>query len=369
MVKLLEYEGKDFFKKYGIPVPSGYVVKSVNEIQPINFAMVIKAQVLTGGRGKRGGILKVSNLPEARKALDKISTINFDGHYAKQYLVESAVNVVKELYISITLDRSKRLPILMASTEGGMEIENVPDEKILKYYINPFIGVSLYIKRELAKELKIDKKMVGTIYAIVDGLWNIFKNEDAELVEINPLGVTEETLVAMDAKVVIEDDALFRHKNIEKVDETFDELEAKAREKSIAFVKLDGNIGVIANGAGLTMATLDTLTLWGGKPGVFLDLGGTDDPAKVTEAFELMCDAEPNVVFVNIFGGVTRCDTVATGLVNAIKNIKPKFPIVARIRGFHEVEGRDILKKAGISSFLDMKEAAKNVVDMVGGGA
>jgi len=368
MVKLLEFEGKEIFKKYGIKVPSGFIVKSKEDVLKNSslFAppMVVKAQVLVGGRGKRGGIRKVESIDDAAKSIDIIKTIDFDGYKAESFLLEKAVSVKKELYISITLDRSHRDAILMSSADGGMEIESIPDEKIFKYNLNSFVGIPEYVKRDLFRKLGLDQKYQKEFNSILSGLWRIYKEEDAELVEINPLGITDEGIVAMDSKVIIEDDALFRHSTVEKIDSTLDPLEAKAKEKGIAFVKLDGDIGVIANGAGLTMATLDALNYMQGKAGVFLDLGGTDDPDKVSEAFLLMTDAKPKVVFINIFGGVTRCDTVALGLVEAFKKVKPSFPIVVRIRGFREEEGRKIMKDNGYDSYLTLMDAIKAVVDL-----
>ncbi|HKV89729.1 MAG TPA: ATP-grasp domain-containing protein, partial [Thermoplasmata archaeon] len=264
---------------------------------------------------------------------------------------------------------SARMPIVMASAQGGVEIESVDEATIARVPVDPFPGLVGYQKRRLLAALGVSGAVARSVDSLLDRLWRIFVEEDAELVEINPLAVVGEHVVALDAKVIIEDDAAFRHPDFAEVRDDRTPLEEIAREKEIAFVQLDGNIGVIANGAGLTMATLDVLAEFGGQPGVFLDLGGTDDPQKVTEAFLLMARAKPAAVFLNIFGGVTRCDTVAKGLVVAMGQVpaSERFPLVARIRGNNEAEGVAILREAGITSLSDLKESVQAVVAAAGG--
>jgi succinyl-CoA synthetase beta subunit len=330
----------------------------------------VKAQVLAGGRGK-GGAVRFANSPEeARTAAQAILGLEFKGETVREVLLEGKVAIARELYLSIALDRSARLPVLMTSAQGGVEIESVPDSAIDRQWVDPFPGLAAYERRRAAVSLGLSGPLARALDTLLPALWSIYEREDAELVEINPLAVVGDGLLALDAKVIIEDDAGFRHPQWAEIQDDRTPLEEIAREKDIAFVQLDGNIGVIANGAGLTMATLDVLKEFGGDPGVFLDLGGTDDPKKVTEAFLLMARAKPKAVFLNIFGGVTRCDTVATGLVEAMGKIpaSDRFPLVARIRGHNELEGIEILRAAGIASMPDLKSSAQAVVAAAGGG-
>lgn len=370
MVKLAEWRGKEIFRKYGVPLPPGRVARSPAEAEQwvrdgsVPLPCVIKAQVLAGGRGK-GGAVRFANTPEeVRAAAQAILALEFKGERVREVLLEGKLAIGRELYVAITLDRSARVPILLTSSQGGVEIEIVEDSAIVRQPIHPFPGLAAYEKRRASQSLGLTGAASRALSPLLDALWKAFNAEDAELIEINPLAVVGEGLVALDAKVIIEDDAAFRHPEYSEIRDDRTPLEEIAREKEIAFVQLDGNIGVIANGAGLTMATLDVLTEFGGHPGVFLDLGGTDDPAKVSEAFLLMAQARPRAVFLNIFGGVTRCDTVATGLVQAMGQIPPaeRFPLVARIRGNNEVEGIEILRKAGITALSSLKESAQSVV-------
>jgi succinyl-CoA synthetase beta subunit len=347
------------------------VAHSVEEVQKIvgtqvPLPCVIKAQVRAGGRGKGGALQFASTADEAKKAASTLIGKVFKGEEVKEVLVEEKVAFTKELYLSITLDRSRRLPILMYSALGGVDIESVPDNKIGKIWINPTIGVVEYEKRRAIKFLGLDAVQGKELGGLLQSLYKIFMEEDAELVEINPLAVAGGHLIALDSKVTVEDDAVFRHPSYKNLRGEMTPLEAKAADKDIAFVEMGGDVGVIANGAGLTMATLDVLMEHGGKPGVFLDLGGTDDPKKVSEAFSLMSEANPKVVFINIFGGVTRCDTVAQGLVSEIEKKPPTFPFVTRIKGHNETEGIAILKRAGIQTYPDLAEAMRHVVELEG---
>jgi succinyl-CoA synthetase beta subunit len=370
MVKLAEWRGKELFRKYNVPLPVGRVVRSPDEVAAavgpggVPLPCVVKAQVLSGGRGKGGAVRFANTADEAREAVRAILGTEFKGEKVKEVLLEQKVALARELYLSITLDRSLRLPILIASASGGVEIETVADSAIDRQPIHPFAGLAAYERRRAARALGVTGAHAVALGRLLDALWTLFLREDAELVEINPLAIVGDGLMALDAKVIIEDDAAFRHPEYAEIVDDRTPLEEIAREKEIAFVQLDGNIGVIANGAGLTMATLDVLKEFGGSPGVFLDLGGTDDPKKVTEAFLLMAQAKPKAVFLNIFGGVTRCDTVARGLVAALQEVPvaDRFPLVARIRGNNEKEGVEILRAAGVSSVPDLKESAQAVV-------
>jgi succinyl-CoA synthetase beta subunit len=375
MVKLAEWRGKELFRKYGVPLPRGQVARSPDEAERLTRAgtvplpCVVKAQVLAGGRGK-GGAVRFANTPEeARAAAEAILGLEFKGERVKELLLEEKLAIGRELYLSFALDRSQRLPIVIASAQGGVEIESVDDSAIDRTPVDPFPGLAAYERRKVAKALGVAGPAAAALDRLLLALWKLFQQEDAELVEINPLAIVGESLVALDAKVIIEDDAAFRHREYADIRDDRTPLEEIAREKEIAFVQLDGNIGVIANGAGLTMATLDVLKEFGGNPGVFLDLGGTDDPKKVTEAFLLMAQAKPKAVFLNIFGGVTRCDTVATGLVAAMQQVpvSERFPLVARIRGNNEKEGVAILEAAGITSIPSLKDSAQAVVAAAAG--
>lgn len=370
MVKLAEWRGKELFRKYGIALPRGAVARSPEEAESLVRAgtvplpCVVKAQVLAGGRGK-GGAVRFANSPEeARDAAQAILGLDFKGEKVKELLLEEKLPIARELYVSLTLDRSRRVPVLIMSAQGGVEIESVSDDAIDREPVDPFPGLVPYERRRAAKSLGLTGDLSRRLDALLDALWRLFQAEDAELVEINPLAVVGDGLVALDAKVIIEDDAAFRHPEYAEIRDDRTPLEEIAREKEIAFVQLDGNIGVIANGAGLTMATLDVLKEFGGDPGIFLDLGGTDDPKKVTEAFLLMAQAKPKAVFLNIFGGVTRCDTVAKGLVAAMGQVPEtdRFPLVARIRGNNEKEGVEILRAAGITSNPSLKESVQAVI-------
>ena len=375
MVKLAEWRGKEIFRTYGVPLPTGRVARSAEEAarivasKEVPLPCVIKAQVLAGGRGKGGAVRFASTVDEARAAAQAILALEFKGEKVREVLLESKLAIGRELYVSITLDRASRIPILLTSAQGGVEIESVPDDAIVRQPIHPFVGLTGYEKRRAAGSLGVTGALARSLGGLLDSLWKVFNEEDAELVEINPLAVVGDGVVALDAKVIIEDDAAFRHPEFAEVRDDRTPLEEIAREKEIAFVQLDGNIGVIANGAGLTMATLDVLQQFGGRPGIFLDLGGTDDPAKVTEAFLLMAQARPKAVFLNIFGGVTRCDTVAKGLVEALGKVplSERFPLVARIRGNNETEGIAILRSAGVVSNPDLKASAEAVVAAAGG--
>ncbi len=371
MVKLAEWRGKEVFRRYGIPIPTGRVIRSAAEAAEVvrsgavPLPVVVKAQVLAGGRGKGGAVRFATTVEELQSVVLAMLGMDFKGETVKELLLEPKVAVGRELYLSIALDRSARVPLLIASGTGGVEIESLSDDQLVRVPVHPFVGLAAYEKLRVAEAFGLAPPASKELGGLLDSLWRAFQGEDAELVEINPLAVVEGHLVALDAKVIIEDDAGFRHPQYAEIRDDRTPLEEIAREKEIAFVQLDGDIGVIANGAGLTMATLDVLAQFGGRPGVFLDLGGTDDPNKVTEAFLLMAKARPSVVFLNIFGGVTRCDTVAKGLVAAMTQVpdSDRFPLVARIRGNNEDLGRQILESAGITALSDLQASAQAVVE------
>ncbi len=367
-MKFYEYRAKEVFRKYGIAVPEGQVVRRGEEVRAPPLPAAVKAQVLVGGRMKAGGVKFAATEGEARAAVQEILDMEIRGYEVREVLLEERLDVQRELYLSITLDRSARAPLLMASPDGGIDIEAVPEERLLQVPIPPLLGLQPYVLRKLTKIMGLPADLHRPLGEMAEALYRLFKGEDAELAEINPLVVTRDgRLVAGDAKLILEDNALYRHPEYREMSQDLTPLEREAHERGIAFVQLGGDIGVIANGAGLTMATMDALHLQGGKPGVFLDLGGTDDPETVKEAFLLMMKAAPSVILLNIFGGITKCDTVAQGVKEAAEEAEGSVPIVARIRGVNEERAREILKEAGMTAVLDMGEAARAAIRQAGG--
>jgi len=364
-MKLFEYRGKELFDKYGIAVPNGKLVNSEKDLSGLKFPFILKAQVPIGGRGKAGGIKSAENLNDAKENFSKIMGMDIKGYTVKKVLAEEKVGIKKELYLSITLDRSKRMPLVMASASGGMDIEGVPDNEIFKEWINPLIGIQSFHIRGIVPKLGLEKEEGKEVAKVISKIYKLFREYDCELVEINPLIIKKDGgVMALDSKVNINDDAMYRHPDIEPEVVELTPLEKDAKEKGIAFIQLDGNIGVIANGAGLTMATLDALTYYDGKGGVFLDLGGTDDPEKVKQAFELMKKAKPKVIFLNLFGGITRCDSVATGVKAVITKEGIDCPVITRIKGCNEEQAKDILKDAGLITGTTLQDAAQKSSDL-----
>lgn len=366
-MKLYEHVAKDVFATYGIPVPQGLLVKRPEDLREIVHPVAIKAQVLAGGRGKAGGIQFASNLDEAREKVSRVLTMRIDGYPVREVLVEERVEIEKELYVGVTIDRREKCGILMACQEGGIEIESVPAEKILKRHISPFLGIQPYIIREVCKHLEVEAPSSHIIGSILKAMFDIFQKEDAELVEINPLALTKSgEVMAVDAKLQVDDNSLFRHEKFRNLRQELSPLEQEARRKGISFIQLEGNIGVIANGAGLTMATLDMIGELGGKGGIFLDLGGTDDPERVKEAFRLMVMAKPSVIFLNIFGGITKCDSVALGVKEVLEEQGSDIPVVSRIKGLNEERAKRILLDEGLVAVDSMREAAEKAVVLGG---
>jgi succinyl-CoA synthetase beta subunit len=361
-MKLYEFQGKVLFKKYNVPVPNGIVLTSPAELKDVSAPVALKAQVLVGGRGKAGGIKFANDLDSAKDALKEMFSTTLKGLKVKYVLIEEKLNIAQELYLSILVDRGTKSPTIIASREGGIEIENVEDSKIIMKSIDPLIGYSPFIGNMIGRKLQLTNQLLKQFSTMLSNLYLLFKEYDAELVEINPLVITKEgKLVAADSKVVIDSDSLFRHKDLEENEEDLTELEKEARVEGYAFVELDGEVGVLANGAGLTMATLDTLLLHKLKPRNFLDLGGTDSIDIVKNAFPLVLKAKPKLILVNIFGGVTKCDTVAKGIVAAKNVFNVNIPMVVRLSGVHEEEGRAILKENGIDAYSNMTDAVEKV--------
>lgn len=373
-MKLYEYQGRDLLAKFGVRVPSGRVVATLQELESIKsfltYPLVAKAQVLVGGRGKAGGIQFANNWEEARQWTVKILAMEIKGLKVHKVLLVEKLDFAKELYLSLVIDRSSRQILCMASAEGGVEIESVPDDKVHRVLINPLVGLQPSHARQLAARLGLAPEVAKQFQSMLPKLYRAFRESDAELLEINPLAVTKPgPLVAADAKVIINDPALFRHGDLEVVEEEYTALEREARANNIAFVQLPGRIGVIANGAGLTMATLDALQEFGGRAGVFLDLGGTDSPEQVTRAFRLMRKAHPTVMLLNLFGGITKCDTVASGIKQVLDQEGIAFPIVTRIKGTNAKEANEILRSAGVRTANTLQEAAKLAVEVEQGGS
>jgi succinyl-CoA synthetase beta subunit len=364
-MKLFEYRGKELFDKYGIAVPNGRLVNDENDFSGLNFPFVLKAQVPIGGRGKAGGIKSADNINDAKEKFSKIMGMDIKGYTVRKVLAEEKVDIKKELYLSVTLDRSKRMPLIMASASGGMDIESVPDNEIFKEWVNPLIGIQSFHIRGIISKLGLEKEEGKEVAKVISKIYKLFREYDCELVEINPLIIKKDGgVMALDSKVNINDDAMYRHTDIQPEVVELTPLEKDAKEKGIAFIQLEGNIGVIANGAGLTMATLDALTHYSGKGGVFLDLGGTDDPEKVEQAFELMKKAKPKVIFLNLFGGITRCDSVAKGVKAVISREGIDCPVITRIKGCNEDEAKDILKDAGLITGTTLQDAAQKSSDL-----
>lgn len=365
-MNLYEYQAKELFRKYGIPIPFGKFVAVEDDLKWEKYPVVVKAQVLTGGRGKAGGIKFASNQDELREKGKEILSMSIMGLKVRSLLLEEKLDIAKEYYVSVTLDRSARKPIIIASTSGGMEIEDVPESKIVKYWVDPVIGYSPFIGREVALKMGLLPEESKQFQEILAKMYQLYEGYDCELVEINPLTVLKDgRIVAGDAKVSIDSDSLFRHKEISENPAERTELEEMAYKKGYALVELGGDIGVIANGAGLTMATLDGLTLKGLKPKNFLDLGGSDDVEKVVGAFQILKEAKIRGILINIFGGVTHCDTVANGIVEAKKSVGINVPIVVRLSGVNEDLGKSILRENGIEAYSDMMDAIDETVKVV----
>lgn len=362
---LHEHQGKQLFSDHGIPTPEGVLASSPEDdaFAEATYPAVVKAQVLTGGRGKAGGIQLVDTEDQARDAAREILGMEIDGHTVRQVLVEERIEIEGEHYLAILLDRSARDILVVASAEGGVDIESVAEEKIAQVHVDPLEGVTEETVDELTTFLDLSGDDADSYATVLRALYETFRQEDAQLTEINPLALTPEGFVAADSKVSVDNNALYRH-DLPEDQEDLTPLEQKAKEQGIAFVQLEGEIGVIANGAGLTMATLDALIEYDGVGGVFLDLGGTDDPEEVAEALTLMKEADPSVILVNLFGGITKTDTVAKGIIRVLEEEGIDQPVVTRIKGRNEAKARELLRDAGFVAVGDLKEAAEKTVEI-----
>ncbi len=379
-MRLHEYQAKNIFSKYGIRIAKGKLATNVEEVREIaeelGGKVVLKSQVLVGGRGKAGGIKKANSVEEAVEIAKNMFGMNLKGHIVRKIYIEEQLEILREMYVGFTIDRSSKGIVAIMSSVGGMDIEEIAakhPEKIAKVSINPKWGLWDYQIRELLKKSDMPREYWREVTSIVKALYKILIEHEAELIEINPLVATPEGLVAADARLNIDDSALFRHKNLEALRDytEADETERIAMEKGLNYVKLDGYIGVMANGAGMAMSTMDLIYLEGGKPANFLDVGGGASSEVVKEAMGIILrDKNVRTVFINIFGGITRCDDVANGLIKAFSEMEIKVPVVIRLAGTNEEEGRrildDFVKRSEMNIHIveTMEEGAKKAVEL-----
>ncbi len=370
--RLFEFESKVLLQEHGIPIPKGMVIDRglpQSALPSLSFPCILKAQVPVGGRGKAGGIVRVNNPEEAKRELQRIFSLTIGGFPVTSVLAEEVVETEKELYLSLLVDRGERRYALMAGSHGGVDIEQTAREKpgsILRIGIQPLGGVSASDIRALASHLRLNEE---ALEPLVRALYACFTEEDAELLEINPLAITGKGLIALDAKIVIDDNALFRHPSLRRLPPRGKSPEELAAEKAgLNYVSLDGNIGIVGNGAGLTMATMDLIKEKGGDAANFLDLGAGARSERMEEAVLFLSRNERvRGILVNVFGGMTRCDEVANGIVAAISQRRDAKPIVVRLIGTNQELGEEILRDAGIEVYDDPQRAARKIVSLVAG--
>jgi len=370
-----EYQAKEILREHGIPVPPGEVARTPEEAErlatDIGGMTVVKAQVHAGGRGKAGGVKLAKDPTAAREAADAILGMEIKGLTVDRVLVTTAVDIVSEAYVGIVLDRASRCPVFMVSAEGGVDIEEVAvsnPEAITRLAVDPRYGLLPHQSMGLAFSLYSDLKLARQASTIITGLYNAYISAGATLAEINPMIVNDAgEVLAIDAKMNIDDNALFRMPEIEAMRdlESEDPAETRARDAGLSYIQLDGNVGCCVNGAGLAMATMDLVKYYGGSPANFLDIGGSSNPDKVVTALEIIT-ADPNVksILFNIFGGITRCDDVANGIVEATKRIELDMPITIRLTGTNEELGVEILRENGFTAMTDMDEVVKRGVEL-----
>jgi succinyl-CoA synthetase beta subunit len=388
-MKIHEYQGKELFKSYGVPVPEGRVAFTVDDAykiaQDLGGKVVVKAQIHAGGRGKGGGVKLAKDAEEAKAHAEAILGMQLithqtgpEGQKVKTLLVEEASNIQKEYYLGLVLDRATSRVTVMASEEGGMEIEEVAasnPEKILKIAVDPAIGFQAFQGRELAFKLGLKGKLVNQFVKLAANLYNVFVGADCAIVEVNPLIVTDdERVIALDAKINFDENALFRHKDFEDLRDLAEEdaQEIEAKKYDLSFISLDGDIGCMVNGAGLAMGTMDIIKLHGASPANFLDVGGGANTEKVTAAFKIILqDPKVKAILVNIFGGIMKCDVIAEGVVAAAKELGLEVPLVVRLLGTNMEKGKEILAQSGLKIIPadTMEEAAEKVVKAIQGAA
>jgi succinyl-CoA synthetase beta subunit len=386
-MKIHEYQSKELFKKYNIPIPEGGVAFSSDEAVAVaeklgGYPVVVKAQIHAGGRGKGGGVKLAKSAEETKNVAQEIIGMNLvthqtgaEGRLVKKILVEQGLNIEKELYLSIISDRVSAKIVVMASEAGGMDIEEVAaktPQKIIKVFINPLLGIQAYHCRQVAFGLNLSPQLMKPFVAMLKNLYQLFVEYDCSLVEINPLVLTaEETVIALDAKINFDDNALFRHKDLLEYRDLDEEnpLEIEASKFNLNYINLDGNVGNMVNGAGLAMATMDLIKLAGAEPANFLDVGGGASAEMVENGFRIILgDENVKAILINIFGGILRCDVLAEGVIKAAQKTGIKVPVVVRMEGTNVEEGRNILSKSGLNliTATDLKDAAKKVAELVG---
>jgi succinyl-CoA synthetase beta subunit len=380
---LLEYQGKQMFARHGLRVSSGKAVKTVEgaveAAAEVGYPVVVKAQVLIGGRGKAGGVKLAADEHSLREHAGNILGMEIKGHTVRTVWIEHASDIASEYYASILLDRSAKQPLLMFSTEGGVDIEEVAEqtpEKLIRFHIDPLEGLSREEALKVASDGKADEDIQGGVADALVALYEVWLQEDATLAEINPLIVTPEREVkALDSKVSLDGNALYRHPENQSLSdsENEDPLERRAKEEGVQYVKLDGDIGILGNGAGLVMSTLDVVAQAGGRPANFLDAGGGSNAETIRQAVDLiLANKAVRAVLFNIFGGITRCDEVAEGLIAAFGEIKPTVPFVVRLDGTNDEAGRRLLAEAALPNVFPaktMNEAAEKVVALAAGAS
>ena len=381
-MKLHEYQSKRIFGQYGVPVPQGYCVdtaeEAVHAAETIGLPVVIKSQVLVGGRGKAGGVKVAKTLDEVREKAQAILSLTIKGLPVRRVLIDPAADIRSEIYLGIVIDRATRRATLMASAAGGMDIEEVAHtapEKIVRVPIDPFVGLPDYLAKDVAVAIGLPREYWAEFVLIARGLATAFAATDASLAEINPLAMVADKdgkikLMGLDGKLVIDDNAMYRHPDLEKMRDPDEETpaEKEARETGINFISLDGEIGCMVNGAGLAMATMDVVRFFGGSASNFLDVGGGAKADKVASALRLiLADPKVKAVLINIFGGITRCDEVARGIVEALKIVDVKVPMVVRLVGTNQEEGNKILESAHLHSASTLGEAAQKAVALAKG--
>ena len=363
-MKIHEYQAKEIFRDGGIPTPQSIMVETPEEAQKaaetINKSVAIKSQVLVGGRGKAGGIKFAENPTLAYQCTEKLLGTDIKGEAVEKVLVEEMLDIQEEFYLSVAVDRSARKPLIMVSQSGGVDIEEVArqtPEKIFKYHLDPLEEFMPYQAREIARKMGLTSDLISSVGGIIWKLYQIFQKYDANIAEINPLVRTDKGIIAADAKLDIDDDSLYRHRDLAKLKtEPSDEF---------AYVKLDGDIAVIGNGAGLTLTGMDMLNLYGGKPATFLDIGGGASQENIARALNLVIsNPKVKVVFLNVLGGITRADDVANGVISVLNDSKREVPLVIRLTGTNEEEGQRILNAAGVSYETSMEAAAQKAVEL-----
>jgi succinyl-CoA synthetase beta subunit len=375
-LKIHEYQARELFEKAGIPVPMGTLCRTPEEVkkaaEAIGIPVVVKSQILVAGRGKAGGIKLAQNAGEAFAIGQQLIGAVIKGIKVNRVLVVEAVKSQKELYLGFTVDRARRRVALITSAEGGIDLEELartkPD-KIFRREIDPLVGLHSFEARDAALSIGLEGKIANEFISICQKVFTIFESVDADLCESNPLAINSATgsLIALDARITLDDNATFRHSEYKQLDEELSPLEREAQAAGLAFVQLDGDIGIIGNGAGLVMATLDVVAYFGGKPANFLDMGGGSRADEVYKAVKI-CLEQNNLkaVFLNVLGGITKCDEVALGLVKALSESNVKVPFVVRMVGTNEEEGRKILAENHISYLDSMETAAQAVVKVAG---